>query len=220
MSVNIPISHSISDLLKDNTMCSNFNSDYIVDNSENLYDSYDIENDIENSKSEEETTDNVESEEETTDNVESEEETTDNVESEEESEEESTDNDMPELVSDDSYDSNEDIEEDIEKNNKNIEMIYLIEVDDKVVTYGTTVEDVDGTVKYIIENLSNKYKLSGFNNVYKDNILKITNDNKVVTNVYGTRCNSIIQYEQILFTVSIHIVPKYTKLIHDKIKYL
>lgn len=193
MSVNSPVSHSFSQLTDNSCkkIYSRFNQNALSENSGDLYDS-----------SEEDTTDDL------SENVEP------NIDNESDI---STDSDLPDLVSDVSEDELPD-EYSVQNKINKMDIIYLVKVDDNVITYGTSIEEIDDTVKYIIEKLSNKYKLSGFNNVYTDNILKISNDNKIITNVYGKKNNTIMSYEQILFTVSIHVVPKYTKLNFDKIK--
>lgn len=128
------------------------------------------------------------------------------------SDEETTDSDMPELVSD-----NEDTYEDTEQENKKLEMVYLVKLDEKMITYGTTFEEVNDIVEYVVNKMSSKYKFLGYN-VHIDNTLKISNNNKIITNVYGTNKNSVISHEQLLFSVIIHIIPRYTKQIFSKIK--
>ncbi len=103
------------------------------------------------------------------------------------------------------------------KCDEKLDMVYLVKLDENAVTYGTTFEEVDDAVEYLIKKISYKYKLSGFE-VYTDDKLRILDDSKIIKNIYGTKKDNIISYEQILFTISIHIVPKYTKTNFYKMK--
>lgn len=103
------------------------------------------------------------------------------------------------------------------EHNEKIDMIYLIKLDENIVTYATTFEEVNDVIEYLIKKISYKYKLLGFE-VYTDDKLRISDDNKIIKNIYGTKRDNIILYEQILFTISIHIIPKYTKSKFYKIK--
>ena len=128
------------------------------------------------------------------------------------SDEETTDTDMPDLVSD-----NEDTDEETGQENNKLEMVYLVKLNEKIITYGTTFDEVNNIVEYVVDKTSSKYRFLGYD-VHKDNTLKILNNNIIITNVYGTNRNSIMTHEQLLFTVSIHIIPRYTKEHFDKIK--
>jgi hypothetical protein len=103
------------------------------------------------------------------------------------------------------------------EHDEKIDMVYLVKLDENVVTYATTFEEVDDVVEYLIKKISYKYKLSGFE-VYTDDKLRILDDSKIIKNIYGTKKDNIISYEQILFTISINIVPKYTKTNFYKMK--
>jgi len=102
-------------------------------------------------------------------------------------------------------------------NNEKIDMVYLIKLDENIVTYASTFEEVNDAVEYLIQTISYKYKLSGFE-IYTDDKLRILDDTKIIKNIYGTKKNNIILYEQILFTITIHILPKYTKINFYKMK--
>lgn len=103
------------------------------------------------------------------------------------------------------------------EHDEKIDMVYLVKLDENVVTYATTFEEVNDAVEYLIKKISYKYKLSGFE-VYTDDKLRILDDSKIIKNIYGTKKDNIISYEQILFTISIHIVPKYTNTNFYKMK--
>ena len=102
-------------------------------------------------------------------------------------------------------------------NNEKTDMVYLIKLDENIVTYASTFEEVNDAVEYLIQKISYKYKLSGFE-IYTDDKLRILDDTKIIKNIYGTKKDNIILYEQILFTITIHILPKYTKINFYKMK--
>ena len=115
------------------------------------------------------------------------------------------------------YESESECEVSDSENNEKLDMVYLIKLDENVVTYATTFEEVNDVVEYISKKISYRYILSGFE-VYTDDKIKISNNNKIIKNIYGTKKDNVILNEQILFTISIHIVPKYTKTNFYKIK--
>ena len=108
-----------------------------------------------------------------------------------------------------------------ESENKVDNILFLLKINDRNICYCNDTNEVNKALKYVVNKLTTKYLLEGYN-VYKfDEKWIVLDKNKISSKLYGSKPNSILFYDNMLSNIEIELVLKYNQdLFSDNIKIL
>lgn len=91
------------------------------------------------------------------------------------------------------------------------ELIYLLKINNVITCYCKNYEEINDNIKYIVEKIISKFTFDGFIVFPFEDKWKFSSENKIVSNIYGRKINSITTFEQVIASIEIEMVPYYGK---------
>ena len=96
-----------------------------------------------------------------------------------------------------------------------------MKINDRNVCYCNDINEVNKALKYFVNKLKTKYLLEGYNVHSFDEKWTVLDKNRISSNLYGNKPNSILFYDNMLSNIEIELVLKYNEeLFENNLKML